>query len=50
MAKKIAVPMSEALVETVSSLGTGMNAKMSTFFRRRMARLGCDSEMKDYDF
>lgn len=50
MTKNIAVPIREALVETVSSLGTGMKAKMSIFFRRRMAMLGCDSEMKDYDF
>ena len=28
--KNTAVPMSDALVETVSSLGTGMKEKMST--------------------
>lgn len=33
MAKKRAVPISDCFVETESSLGTGMNEKMSTFFR-----------------
>lgn len=49
MAKKMAVPMRDALVETVSSLGTGMKAKMSTFLRSLMQRPGRSSVMKDYD-
>lgn len=39
--KKRAVPMSEGLVETVSSFGTGMKAKMSIFLSILRQILGC---------
>ena len=33
MMKKTAVPIRDCFVETESSLGTGMNENMSTFFK-----------------
>ena len=39
--KKRAVPMSEGLVETVSSFGTGMKEKMSIFLSILRQILDC---------
>ena len=47
MEKKMAVPMSDCRVDTLSSLGTGMKLKMSTFRSIRRKMLGCSSEMKE---
>ena len=43
MRKKSAVPMRDCRVETLSSLGTGMKLKMSTFLRSLRQKLGCSS-------
>jgi len=47
MAKKMAVPISDGLVETLSSLGTGIKENMSTFLRIFMQKLGCSAEIMD---
>ena len=41
--------MREGLVETASSLGTGMKEKMSIFLNIRMQIQGCSSGMKEED-
>jgi len=45
--KKRAVPISDGLVETVSSFGTGMKAKMSIFLSILRQILGCSSVIKE---
>ena len=49
MVKKMAVPISDCLVDTLSSLGTGIKLKISTFLNILRQQLGCYSEMKESD-
>ena len=50
MMKKRAVPISDGLVETVSSLGTGMKEKMSMNLSALRQMLGWSSEMKEEEW
>jgi len=45
--KKRAVPISDGLVETLSSFGTGMKAKMSIFISILRQILGCSPVIKE---